>query len=552
MEQYDPSVIREFYRRGKLAYYVLNGIMYAGTFPKTWARDHAPETGPKDCENCRENGCWNGVFMLYCANCAIRVYEGTRGKGASGPGEEFDIPKNRGFDSAFDTYLYNINLNDVGDPDIHDTLGHRMNAYFDKFNRFNPRAVLAGLKRLDGELRDDDDDDDDDDGESKEYVEYFIDTNGTPNPMTDYHDDKSVDDVDERDDDAYDTGHGVCQSCVQNGEWNGAFMNSFDCSRKPPMLCADCAIRVYEGTQGKGASGPDISDNNENVAEAGPSAFDWDESGRRRFYGMGYDEYRMNYDSDDDDEYDRRRNCRDSRTVCYESDDEHTQHRYQQYIPSKGECVPTPMSEYDREEVEKPDTFIHYGTGKSWNESVKHQFEYGTDYTGELPAVMNSGDVRRISKEFEDIGLSMSEDDFDYIWNFCAAERASSLNTQESVPEPDMPFESDSESESCAFSEREPELDEAVHCMICENTKFTCACDEDLIHQSVFCYTCENPRYICSCNEESRNQTHYCLHCTKVKYQCICVGENSVYLRVARKYCMQQSRVPDDEEEEEI
>ena len=85
--------------------------------------------------------------------------------------------------------------------------------------------------------------------------------------------------------------------------------------------------------------------------------------------------------------------------------------------------------------------------------------------------------------------------------------------------------------------------------MICENTKFTCACDEDLIHQSVFCYTCENPRYICNCSEESRNQTHYCLHCTKVKYQCICVGENSVYLRVARKYCMQQCSVPDGEEE---
>ena len=594
MEQYDPNVIREFYRSGKLAYYVLNDIMYAGTFPEAWARDHAYDTGPGVCQACVQNGEWNGAFMMYCANCAIHVYEGTRGKGASGPGEEYDIPENRDYESAFDTYLYGVNLNDVGDPDIHDSNGHRIDAYFNKFIHCDPRTVLAGLKRMDDELCGNGEvrgHNGDRFGEREEYVEYFIDTNGTHEPMTDHNElprqqyipskDECVrnpmseydrGEVEEPDTDTF-THYGTGKS------WNESVKQEFDYGTD------------YTGYTGF-SNGP-MTDNNEHVAESGPSAFDWDESGNRRFYGMGYDEYRMGYDADaadgydtdtvdgydadiahntaaaayddadyadDDDEYGRRRHCCDSRTVSYDSDDELPR---QQYIPSKGECVRNPMSEYDNEEVEVEErVFTHYGTGKPWNESLKHQFDSEPEPSS--PPTSSGQNVRQDSVyQYNGPHTAMSEDDFDHCWNsgqsaeqyrrdqgikyYGGYEETHSLNTQESVPEPDMPFEPEAETET--ESERELELDEAVHCMICENTKFTCACDEDLIHQSVFCYTCEKPRYICNCSEESRNQTHYCLHCTKVKYQCICVGENSVYLRVARKYCMQQCRVPDGEEE---
>ena len=527
MAQHDPKVIRSNFRGGVRTYYSYDDELYAGTFPEEWAHDHAPETGPKDCENCRDHGFWNGVFMLYCANCAIHVYKGTRGKGASGPGEEFDIPKNRGFDSAFDTYLYNVNLHDVGDTDFHDSIAEIVNRYASEFIHRNPRDVLAAFARMNDELRGNGDGD----GEREEYVEYRIDTN-------------SFTEVSE-------FGRSPTLTFGSRLALNGTHEHMTDHNEERMGYDYDIAAATADAAY----DDADYPDQNEHVAEAGPSAFDWDESGRRRFYRMGYDEYRMDYDSDDDaneydvdddDEYDRRRNCHDSRTVCYDSDNEHTRHRYQQYIPSKDECVLNPLTP----------------------ENERERYTY-TESEPEQPSSppTSSGQNVRQDSVYQHNGphTATSEDDFDYFWNsgqsveqyrrdqgikyYGGYEEAHSLNTQESVPEPDMPFEPETETESCVFSEREPELDEAVHCMICENTKFTCACDEDLIHQSVFCYTCENPRYICNCSEESRNQTHYCLHCTKVKYQCICVGENSVYLRVARKYCIQQCSVPDDEEE---
>ncbi len=70
MAQHDPQVIRSSFRGCVRTYYSYDDELYAGTFPEEWAKDHAPETGPKECENCRDHGFWNGVFMLYCANCA--------------------------------------------------------------------------------------------------------------------------------------------------------------------------------------------------------------------------------------------------------------------------------------------------------------------------------------------------------------------------------------------------------------------------------------------------------------------------------------------------
>ena len=181
MAQFNALEIRPSFRGCVKTYYSYDDELYAGTFPEEWAKDHAAETGPKDCDNCRDNGCWNGVFMLYCANCAIHVYEGTRGKGASGPGEEIDIPENRGFESAFDTYLYNVNLHDVGDTDFCDSLANAVNRYASELIHRNPRDVLASLKRMNDELYGEGEYEDEGQGQCdyEDDVDYFIDTNGT-------------------------------------------------------------------------------------------------------------------------------------------------------------------------------------------------------------------------------------------------------------------------------------------------------------------------------------------------------------------------------------
>lgn len=102
-------------------YYSYDGELYTGTFPYEWAENHFPGTGPKECLNCADYGSWNGVFVLYCGNCA-KDSNGERGKGFQGNhmhvGEYASL-----YDptSAGNTYLKGILLDDIGDKDFIDS-----------------------------------------------------------------------------------------------------------------------------------------------------------------------------------------------------------------------------------------------------------------------------------------------------------------------------------------------------------------------------------------------------------------------------------------------
>jgi len=105
----------------KQNFYLYDGELYTATFPYEWAKNHFPGTGPKNCESCIQYGNWNGVFIAYCRNCAKYVYKGERGGGVvyyAGEGEcaSLDDPK-----SAGNTYLKNLRLEDIGDPDFHNS-----------------------------------------------------------------------------------------------------------------------------------------------------------------------------------------------------------------------------------------------------------------------------------------------------------------------------------------------------------------------------------------------------------------------------------------------
>jgi hypothetical protein len=92
--------------------YLYDYYWYHENFPKEWAMCPKEGTGPSQCGNCLDYGCINGVFIGYCANCAIYDYEGSRGRGFIDVGVEYDetigsVP------SVFDTYLKDVDIHAI-------------------------------------------------------------------------------------------------------------------------------------------------------------------------------------------------------------------------------------------------------------------------------------------------------------------------------------------------------------------------------------------------------------------------------------------------------
>jgi len=113
---------------GDMKYYEYDKTFYAPTFPMAWAKNHLLTTGPECCKDCKTFGYWNGVFIGYCTKCAVK-YEGKRGNGFIFYGEEKKVVENS--NSAFYTYLRDIDLDSIGDKEIFDSA-----ALIDEINRY--------------------------------------------------------------------------------------------------------------------------------------------------------------------------------------------------------------------------------------------------------------------------------------------------------------------------------------------------------------------------------------------------------------------------------
>jgi hypothetical protein len=66
-------------------FYLVDGFKYHLNFPLAWATNHLSWekntnviSGPKFCENCKNTGCVQGVFVCYCLNCQQLIYNGKR------------------------------------------------------------------------------------------------------------------------------------------------------------------------------------------------------------------------------------------------------------------------------------------------------------------------------------------------------------------------------------------------------------------------------------------------------------------------------------------
>jgi hypothetical protein len=102
-------------------YYVHKNRLYSSYFPQKWAVEHIEGTGPAECFLCDEYGHWNGVFIGYCYQCAIKCYHGERGRGMVNYGVEKDTESVADYPSIFDTYLRGVDLDSIGDRLIEDT-----------------------------------------------------------------------------------------------------------------------------------------------------------------------------------------------------------------------------------------------------------------------------------------------------------------------------------------------------------------------------------------------------------------------------------------------
>ena len=115
---------------GSLKLYKYDAELYAPTFPLDWAKNHLPNTGPESCNRCKTFGFWNGVFVGYCVDCAEQ-YDGKRGNGFIFYGEE--RKKEETSNSAFSTYLNDVDFSELGDRNILDT-----EALIDELNSYEP------------------------------------------------------------------------------------------------------------------------------------------------------------------------------------------------------------------------------------------------------------------------------------------------------------------------------------------------------------------------------------------------------------------------------
>ena len=148
MAQFNPKEFVNHYRNGKPAYYSYDEELYCGTFPEEWAENHLPGTGPLECGNCAWFGSWNGVFLGYCANCANYDYNGERGRGFIDCGKENGAEEVQHFPSAFDTYLKDINPDDVGDKDFMDSAKIMMLEEANAANELYEQEKIDNSQRL--------------------------------------------------------------------------------------------------------------------------------------------------------------------------------------------------------------------------------------------------------------------------------------------------------------------------------------------------------------------------------------------------------------------
>ena len=110
-------------------HYVFEKQKYFLCFPFEWITTMAPGSGPKSCESCRKHGIIDDIFIGFCSDCAIYIYDNQRGHGFINGKEDINIVEKE--KSASYTYLkytkYAFPLYNINEPPIN--LHKRKNSF---------------------------------------------------------------------------------------------------------------------------------------------------------------------------------------------------------------------------------------------------------------------------------------------------------------------------------------------------------------------------------------------------------------------------------------
>jgi len=130
--QYNPAEVRYFD-----TFKTYNDELYALKFPEEWMKNHKPGTGP-ECLNCLAHASWRGALIGYCGNCATE-YEGfSRGPGFLGLAVEYIVEDRPTENSAFNTYLDGVFLDEIGDIEFEPS--HTIDAHRDFYKKTHARG----------------------------------------------------------------------------------------------------------------------------------------------------------------------------------------------------------------------------------------------------------------------------------------------------------------------------------------------------------------------------------------------------------------------------
>jgi hypothetical protein len=61
-----------------IKFYINDGIKYILYFPEEWF-PHIDNSGPIHCDQCKNTGMVNDIFVFYCSECLLNVYNNKRG-----------------------------------------------------------------------------------------------------------------------------------------------------------------------------------------------------------------------------------------------------------------------------------------------------------------------------------------------------------------------------------------------------------------------------------------------------------------------------------------
>jgi hypothetical protein len=61
-----------------IKFYIKDGVKYILYFPEEWF-PHIDNSGPIHCEQCKNTGMVNDIFVFYCSDCLLNVYNNKRG-----------------------------------------------------------------------------------------------------------------------------------------------------------------------------------------------------------------------------------------------------------------------------------------------------------------------------------------------------------------------------------------------------------------------------------------------------------------------------------------